>query len=157
MRLWSELLRCLMLLRSACSRGRTFAWMVLVVAGFAARPDLAGVTSFVRGGWLRATAYHRLLALFHSTALKLPRLTEAWVQLALMLFRPVTVGNHIVCLADGLKAPREGRKMPAVKNLHVGSGNNSKPEFIMGHSFQAISLLVHAGLGRMAAVKRHSS
>ncbi len=42
--------------------------------------------------------------------------------------------------------------MPAVKTLHVESGNNSKPEFIMGHSFQAISLLLHAGLGRMAAV-----
>ena len=42
--------------------------------------------------------------------------------------------------------------MPAVKSLHVESGNNSKPEFIMGHSFQAISLLVHAGLNRMTAV-----
>ena len=61
MSLWSEFLRCLLALRSACTRGRTFAWMVLVVAGFAARPDLAGVTSFVRGGWLRAAAYQRLL------------------------------------------------------------------------------------------------
>jgi len=152
MLLWTEFLRCLLTLRSACTRGRTFAWMVLVVAGFAARPDLAGVTSFVRGGWLRAAAYHRLLALFHSPALRLPNLTQAWVRLVLTLFRPVTVGEHVVCLADGLKVPKEGKLMPAVKSLHVESANNSKPEFIMGHSFQAISMLVHAGLGRVAAV-----
>ena len=152
MALWTEFLRCLLVMRSACTRGRTFAWMVLVVAGFAARPDLAGVTSFVRGGWLRAAAYHRLLALFHSPALRLPEVTQTWARLAIVLFRPVTAGDHVVCLADGLKVPKEGKKMPAVKSLHVESGNNSKPEFIMGHSFQAISLLVHAGLGRMAAV-----
>lgn len=153
MTLWTELLRCLHALRPACARGRTFAWMVLVVAGFAARPDLAGVTSFVRGGWLKDATYRRLLALFHSPALRLPDLTHAWVRLVLMLFRPVTVGEHVVCLADGWKVPKEGKKkMPAVKSLHVESANNSKPQFIMGHSFQAVSLLVHAGLGRVAAV-----
>jgi hypothetical protein len=34
--------------------------------------------------------------------------------------------------------------MPAVKRLHQQSGTNTKPEFIMGHSLQAVSLLVHA-------------
>ena len=152
MLLWSELLRCVNALRPACTRGRTFAWMVLVLAGFVARPDLAGVTSFVRAGWLRADVYRRLLALFHSTALRLPDLTQAWVRLALTLFRPVMVGKHVVCLADGWKVPKEGKKMPAVKSLHVESANNTKPAFIMGHSFQAVSLLVHAGRGGVAAV-----
>ena len=152
MLLWSELLRCLYALRPACARGRTFAWMVLVVAGFVARPDLAGVTSFVRAGWLKADVYRRLLALFHSPALRLPDLTHAWVRLALTLFRPVMVGEHVVCLADGVKVPKEGKKMPAVKSLHVESANNSKPAFIMGHSFQAVSLLVHAGRAGFAAV-----
>ena len=152
MALWTEFLRCLEALRPACTRARTFAWMVLVVAGLAARPDLAGVTSFMRGGWLREKTYPRLLALFHSPALRLPDLTQAWVRLALTLFRPVMVGEHAVCLADGWKVPKEGKKMPAVKSLHVESSNNSKPSFIMGHSFQAVSLLVHAGLNRVAAV-----
>jgi hypothetical protein len=126
--------------------------MVLVLAGFVARPDLAGVTSFVRAGWLRADVYRRLLALFHSPALRLPDLTTAWVRLALTLFRPVTEGDHVVCLADGWKVPKEGKKMPAVKSLHVESANNTKPAFIMGHSFQAVSLLVHAGPSGVAAV-----
>jgi hypothetical protein len=152
MALWFELLRCLLALRPACTRGRTFAWMTLVIAGFVARPDLAGVTSFVRAGWLKGEVYRRLLALFHSPALRLPDLTQAWVRLVLTLFRPVTVGDYLVCLADGWKVPKEGKKMPAVKSLHVESANNSKPAFIMGHSFQAVSLLVHAGRSGVASV-----
>jgi hypothetical protein len=34
--------------------------------------------------------------------------------------------------------------MPAVKLLHQQSESNTKPEYIMGHSLQAVSLLVHA-------------
>ena len=42
--------------------------------------------------------------------------------------------------------------MPAVKRLHQQSSSNTKPEFIMGHSLQAASLLVHAPGGHVAAV-----
>jgi len=34
--------------------------------------------------------------------------------------------------------------MPGVKLLHQQSESNTKPEYIMGHSLQAVSLLVHA-------------
>jgi hypothetical protein len=62
------------------------------------------------------------------------------------------VGEALVCLADGLKVPKEGRKMPAVKKLHQESTNNSKPEFIDGHSFQALSLLVQAADGHVTSI-----
>lgn len=42
--------------------------------------------------------------------------------------------------------------MPAVKSLHQAADSNSKPPFIMGHSFQAISLLVRSASGHIAAV-----
>ena len=42
--------------------------------------------------------------------------------------------------------------MPAVKHLHQQSASNTKPEFIMGHSLQAVSLLVHSPGGQVAAV-----
>jgi hypothetical protein len=62
------------------------------------------------------------------------------------------VGERLVCLADGIKAPKEGRKMPAVKLLHQQSASNSKPEYIMGHSFQAVSLPARGEAGHVAAV-----
>ena len=42
--------------------------------------------------------------------------------------------------------------MPAPLCLHQESANNSKAEYIMGHSFQAISLLVQSPLGHVFAV-----
>ena len=47
---------------------------------------------------------------------------------------------------------KEGRKMPAVKCVHQESENNSKPEFIMGHSFQALGMLVKDSLGGLFCV-----
>ena len=59
--------------------------------------------------------------------------------------------NRIVILVDGLKIPKEGRKMPAVKLLHQESQSNSKPEYIMGQYFECISVLVRA-VGQYFAV-----
>lgn len=152
MSLWIEWLNTVRSLRPACSRSRTFLWMVLVLMGLCSRADNAGVTSFVRVLNFRGEAYHRFLHFFHSKALDLDILTACWVRLCLSLFRPFQVNSRIVCLADGIKAPKEGKQMPAVKLLHQQSASNSKPEYIMGHSLQAISLLVHGPAGHVAAV-----
>lgn len=152
MKLWIQWLQAVRLLRPACKRSLTFVWMTLVLIGLCCRSDNLGVTSFVRVLNLRADAYHRFLHLFHSKALNLDALTSCWVRLCLVLFRPFHVGARLVCLADGIKAPKEGKCMPGVKLLHQESQNNTKPEYIMGHSFQAISLLVHCAGGQVAAV-----
>lgn len=152
MTLWIEWFRCLLELRPACTRAATFMWMSLALVGLSVRSDLAGVTSFVRAGWLVPKAYRRLLHVFHSPALVLETLTALWVRLALKLFTPLRVGHRLVCVADGLKVPKEGRKMPAVKKLHQESGDNVKAEFFFGHSFQVVGLLVRGALGQLVSV-----
>jgi hypothetical protein len=152
MKLWTQWLQAVCFLRPACQRSLTFVWMTLVLMGLCCRSDNLGVTSFVRVLNLRGEAYHRLLHLFHSKALDLDVLTSCWVRLCLVLFRPFEVGSRLVCLADGIKAPKEGKRMPGVKLLHQQSASNTKPEYIMGHSLQAISLLVHSAGGQVAAV-----
>ena len=67
MALWLEWFRCVRELRSACTRKRTFLWMVLVLVGFSIRNDLLGVTSFVRSCVLNPEKYRCLLHLFHSS------------------------------------------------------------------------------------------
>ena len=141
MALWIEWFRCVLYLRKACARKRTFLWMCLALVGFSIRTELLGVTSFVRSCFLKAEKYRCLLHLFHTPSLNLPRLTKLWAQLALKLFSPVICKNYLVLIADGLKVPKEGKKMPAVKALHQESQDNSKPQFIMGHSFQAVGML----------------
>jgi hypothetical protein len=152
MSLWNHWLNAVQELRPACTRSRTFLWMLLALAALCIRAENAGVTSFVRGLNFTARAYHRFLHLFHSDALDLDVLTSCWVRLCLKLFRPFEVGSRLVLLADGIKAPKEGKRMPGVKMLHQQSASNTKPEYIMGHSLQAASLLVHGAPGQVAAV-----
>ena len=151
--LWIKWYLAVSALRPACARTRTFLWLVLVLAAFTIRTDMAGVTSLVRSHWLKPSCYHRLLYWFHSPALDLRKLIPLWTALVCRLFdrRLVRVGNRLVLLADGLKAPKEGHQMPAVKSLHQQSAGNTKPNFIMGHSCQAVSVLVQA-LGGCLAV-----
>jgi len=152
MSLWNHWLQAVLALRPACARARTFLWMLLALASLCCRSDNAGVTSFVRVLNFSGKAYHRFLHLFHSNGMNLDVLTGCWLRLCLTLFRPFEVNSRLVLLADGIKAPKEGRKMPGVKLLHQQSAGNTKPEYIMGHSMQAISLLVHGAAGQVAAV-----
>jgi hypothetical protein len=45
---------------------------------------------------------------------------------------------------DGIKVAKAGRKMPGVKKLHQQSESNTKPEYIFGHSCQAVAVLTQA-------------
>ena len=143
--LWAIWWNAILLLRPAFSRLRTFMWFVTAVAGLTVRLELLGVTSIVRALNLRPRLYTKLLAHFHSSGIKLDRLSALWAQTVLQLFpSPVRVNGRLVLVGDGIKAPKRGKKMPAVKLLHQQSESNTKPEYIMGHSMQAVGLLVHA-------------
>ena len=144
--LWTAFWRALQPLRPACARTATFLWLVVVLAGLCLRPDLAGVTSLVRGLGLSEASYYCLLHFFHSPALDLEHLTRLWQQTLQRLFRRhlVRVNGRAVVLADGLKRPKEGKKMPGVKSLHQESRCNAKASFIMGHSLQAVAVLAQA-------------
>ncbi|MFQ5592429.1 MAG: transposase [Phycisphaerae bacterium] len=142
MKLWREWYRCVSALRASCSRSASFAWMLVALAGLTIRTDLLGVTSIVRALALWPSTYPRLLHMFHSNALNLDLLTRSWVDLVFRLFRAVTFHDRVVLIVDGIKVAKEGRRMPGVKRLHQSSGNNSKPPYIRGHSFEAVSLLV---------------
>jgi hypothetical protein len=132
-------------LRPAFSRLRTFLWFATAVAGFTVRTELLGVTSLVRALKLEARFYNKLVDHFHSPAVKLDRLAALWTQVVLRLFpQPLRINGRCVVVGDGIKVPKRGRKMPGVKLLHQQSESNTKPEYIMGHSLQAVSLLVPA-------------
>ena len=143
--LWSSWWKAIQLLRPGFTRLSTFMWFATIVAGLTVRVELLGVTSIVRALNLRPNLYASLRKHFHSSAIKLDRLSGLWAQAVLQLFpSPVCINGRLVLVGDGLKVPKRGKKMPAVKLLHQQSESNTKPEYIMGHSLQAVSLLVHA-------------
>jgi DDE superfamily endonuclease len=145
MQLWIQWWIVVWQLRPACSRIRNFLWFATVLAGMTVRPDLWGVTSIVRGMGLQNAYYDNLLDFFHSNGLSLNKLTTLWTRIVLKIHPKVLrVNGKILLCGDGLKIPKEGKKMPGVKSLHQESDSNSKAEYIMGHSCQVVSLLVGA-------------
>lgn len=146
MALWIAWWDAVSALRPACSRTRSFMWLAVAVVGLCVRADLLGVTSIVRALGLAAASYGPLLDFFHGSAIDPDRLAQHWRMLVLRLFPDIPRFNgRLLLLADGLKVPKSGRKMPAVKKLHQASDSNTKPPYIMGHSCQAVSLLAGTG------------
>jgi hypothetical protein len=143
MTIWLQWWSLVRLLRPAFSRERSFLWFATSLVAMSIRPDLAGVTSFVRALGLSPRFYTCLIDNFHSKAIKLDKLAVQWTAVVLKIFPGIVrVNGRLVFVGDGIKAAKEGRKMPGVKSLHQESTSNSKPTFIMGHSCQAIALLV---------------
>ena len=143
--LWGLWWDAILPLRPAFSRLRSFLWFATIVAGLTVRTELAGVTSIIRALNLQPRLYNKLRDNFHSSAINLDRLSALWTQAVLRLFPgPLRVNGRLVLVGDGIKIGKRGKKMPAVKLLHQQSESNTKPEYIMGHSLQAVSLLVEA-------------
>ena len=119
--------------------------MAVVLAGMTTRQDLLGVTSIVRALGLRPDCYDRLLDFFHRPSLNLDKLTRAWRTLVFRVHPGIhRVGGRPVLVGDGIKIAKSGRKMPGVKKLHQTSESNTKPEYIFGHSCQAVAVLTRA-------------
>src|ERR1700689_3726363 len=143
--LWNDWWNLVFDLRSACARTQTFLWMALCLAGMTIRKDLLGVTSIVRALGLAPACYDRLLDLFHNPALDLNKLTRLWSALIFRVHPGILrVNGRPVLAGDGIKVAKAGRKMPGVKKLHQESESNNKPEYIFGHSCQAVAVLTQA-------------
>jgi len=143
--LWKHWWELVCELRPACGRTRTFLWMAVCLAGMTTRKDLVGVTSVVRALGLVPACYDRLLDFFHSPALNLDKLTRLWCDLVFRVHPGILrVNGRPVLVGDGIKVAKAGRKMPAVKKLHQQSDSNTKPEYIFGHSCQAVAVLTQA-------------
>jgi hypothetical protein len=153
MLLWLEWFHCVSFLRQACSRHATFIWMTLALAGLSIRADHnGGVSSIISVLGLHGRFFNHLRRFFHASALDLTRLLDLWGRFAMSHFGRVLVDGRPVFIGDGIKIPKEGKKMPAVKSLHQESSDNSKPAYIMGHSFQCLCLLAQGVLDQYLAV-----
>ena len=144
MSLWMHWWGMIWRLRPAFSRLKTFLWFAIAVAGFAVRTDMLGVTSIVRALNLDARCYNacRLLPQLRRETRPAHRAVDPGGAAAIPPSRSASTAGVLV--GDGIKIPKCSRKMPAVKLLHQQSEANTKPEYITGHSLQAVSLLVQA-------------
>jgi hypothetical protein len=117
MLLWVLWWNPLQMLRPAFSRLSTFFWVATTVAGFTVRSELLGVTSIVRALKLDPGCYGTLIKNMHSSAVRLDQLSRLGTQVVLRIFPSlVRVNGRRVLVGDGIKAPKRGKKMPAVSS-----------------------------------------
>jgi len=142
--LWNKWWKLVRELRGACARTRTFQWMIICLVGMTVRIDILGVTSIVRALGLLPACYDRILDFLHSPALNLDKLTRLWRALVFRQPGLLRFNGRYVLVCDGVKVAKSGKKMPAVKKLYQQSESNTKPDYILGHSCQAVSVLLKA-------------
>lgn len=128
--------------RNAFTRKASFEWFIIVIIGLMIKGDGIGVTSIIRELSIDPNHYENLLHFFRSNAWSIEMLVNTWVNTVKVNAPLLTICGWNILIGDGVKEPKEGKKMPGVKKLHQESENSSKSEYIFGHLFGVVSVLI---------------
>lgn len=128
--------------RSVFSREAAFAWFVIVIWALMLRMEAAGVTSIVRCLGLAASDYYNLLHFFHGSAFCVHALCHKWIEIVKHTAPLLLLEGKPLYVVDAIEVGKAGSKMPGVKLLHQQSNDNTKPDYIRGHFWGALSVLV---------------
>lgn len=145
MELYERLEQILKELRPVFSREASFKWFVLLLWGVLLTTQPPAVTSYVNALGLSEQYYHQALHWFDSSAFSMNDLCYWWGKWLSQHPNTYPLKGERVYVGDSIKVGKEGRKMPGVKRLHQESEDVSKPEWVRGHYFSALGLLLGAG------------
>jgi len=133
------------------SRQAGFHWFVIIVIGFMIRADTLGVTSVIRDLAIAPTSYSTMMHFFRAYSWDSNTLRNQWICIVKSIAPIWQEDGMTVLVGDGVKQPKEARKMPGVKKLHQESENSSKAEYIFGHMFGGVGVLV-GNIGKLFCV-----
>ena len=142
MKMWKYINEILENFRNCFSRQASFQWFVVIVIGSMLRTDTLGVTSVIRDLALSPKLYETMLNFFRSSSWSLEGITDCWCQIVRKCAPVYMENGKVILVGDGVKQAKEARKMAGVKKLHQESENSSKAEYIFGHMFGAIGVLI---------------
>jgi hypothetical protein len=128
--------------RCCFTRKATFYWFCIIMMGFLIRCDHDGMTSFIRWLCLAPTYYDPMVRFFRASSWSLDILITQWVHWVMNQCCWMEFGGRPLLIGDGIKVVKEAKKMPAVKPLHQESDNSGKAEYISGHHFGFVGMVV---------------
>ena len=128
--------------RKCFSRTNCFKWFVIVICALMLRSDQLGITSVIRDLNLSHTCYESLLHFFRSKAYKLSALRRQWYKIVAGNAPIHRVAGRAIIIGDGVKQGKEAFRMPGVKKMVQESETCSKPEYIHGHLFGAVGVII---------------
>jgi hypothetical protein len=150
MKLYQRIEPILLQFRPVFHREATFEWFVLLFWGIVLRTQPPAVTSYLNAVGLGESYYHQALHWFHSSAFSIDALCTQWGKWLSEHRQVERLRGQRLYVGDGIKVGKEGRKMPGVKGLHQESSDVNKPEWIRGHYFSALGLLLGSGAALFA-------
>lgn len=150
--MWKLLDKVFIEFKKCFKRQATFQWFVVIIVGLMVRTDTLGVTSVIRDLAIRSESYTTMIHFFRSNAWNLQDLITTWSQIVKAIAPIYKEDGMTILVGDGVKQSKEARKMPGVKKLHQESENSSKAEYIFGHMFGGIGVLVGAFSAKMFCV-----
>ena len=106
------------------------------------RTDTLGTTSVIRDLALNPQLYEAMNLFFRASSWALQEICQTWISTVHTRAPLMRECGYAILVGDGVKQPKEGKRSPGVKKLHQESENSSKPEYIFGHMFGAIVVLV---------------
>ena len=128
--------------RYCFKRLKTFKWFTITVVALMLRGDHLGATSVIRDLALHAKHYESLIHFFHSVGYSIVELRKTWYQIIAKKAPLYKVAGRVVIAGDGVKQCKEAFRMPGVKKMVQESETCSKPEYIHGHLWGAVSVLI---------------
>ena len=131
--------------RDCFKREKTWRWFVILILGIMIRNDHRGVTSVVSSMRLKPHLYHTILHYFRSKAYSVKTLYKKWIKIVVAHGAVLYIAGRIVLLGDHSKVAKEGLHMPGIQILHQDSQNSGKPEFIAGHNYGQVSVIITNG------------
>lgn len=127
----------------ACfSRTASFEWFVTIVVGLMIRSDCLGLTSIIRDLALRPSLYPSLEHFFRASSWEWDSIFYTWAKTVAAKAPLRRIAGRTVLIGDGTKRAADGKYMPCVKKMVQESESASKPEFIYGHFFGAVGVLI---------------
>jgi hypothetical protein len=149
--MWKYLNSLLCEFRTCFTRKASFDWFAVIVISFMMGSDCIGVTSVIRKLVLNRKHYESILHFFHSSSWEINALWNKWGSIVKIHAPVIQVNGYTVLAGDGIKQPKEARKMPGVKRHHQESENVSKAEYIFGHLFGVIGVMAQKS-GKMFCI-----
>lgn len=140
--MWTCVQTVLLRFRPCFSRSATYFWFLIIVCGFIIRFDHLGASSFIRWLFLNPDCYELMLRFFRASSWGLANLLSLWATMCLDLFPAIEFNGRRLMVGDTTKVSKEAQKMPGVKTLRQESENSGKPDYIQGHHFGFVGLLV---------------
>ncbi|MCP3924545.1 MAG: transposase [Desulfobacterales bacterium] len=151
--IWALIFPLILSCRSAFKTKISFFWASVVIIGFCMGGDGTGhITGIIRCLDLNPQCYTSALAFFCSGATDLTTLRCLWLSIVLKNFNTFKINGYTLIAIDEIKIGKEGKRMPGVRLTHQSSQNNSKPEFIMGHTIVTFAVIAKNMLGRAMAI-----